>query len=121
MPQAGQFYTSGWLFQHPDPRQLPGPAEVKSFMCDLCAHSDADVIFDKMNFTVTGSDDVVKVALAHIYDNPAIAQIPCQIRVNIELGNEHKEFVSGKKNGKINKIMAQSKIVDISQTYVLSC
>ena len=28
--------------------------------------------------------------------------------VKIELANEHKEFVSGKKNGKINKIMGQS-------------
>ncbi|KAK6606246.1 KH domain-containing protein [Botrytis cinerea] len=33
-----------------------------------------------------------------------------QIRVKLELANEHKEFVSGKKNGKINKIMGQSNV-----------
>jgi hypothetical protein len=32
------------------------------------------------------------------------------MRVKIELANEHKEFVSGKKNGKINKIMGQSEL-----------
>ncbi|KAK4994304.1 hypothetical protein LTR60_008019, partial [Cryomyces antarcticus] len=32
------------------------------------------------------------------------------MRVKIELANEHKEFVSGKKNGKINKIMSQSNV-----------
>lgn len=30
------------------------------------------------------------------------------MRVKIELASEHKEFVSGKKNGKINKIMGSS-------------
>lgn len=61
-----------------------------------------------MSFTVTGSDDAVKSALAVIADIGFVAQSQCQIRVKIELANEHKEFVSGKKNGKINKIMGQS-------------
>ena len=39
---------------------------------------------------------------------PFVKRAPYQIRVKIELANEHKEFVSGKKNGKINKIMGQS-------------
>ncbi len=39
-----------------------------------------------------------------------VAQSQYQIRVKIELANEHKEFVSGKKNGKINKIMGQSNV-----------
>ena len=39
---------------------------------------------------------------------PFVKRISYQIRVKIELANEHKEFVSGKKNGKINKIMGQS-------------
>lgn len=39
---------------------------------------------------------------------PFVNRSPYQIRVKIELANEHKEFVSGKKNGKINKIMRTS-------------
>jgi hypothetical protein len=76
---------------------------------DICANSDADISFDKMTFTVTGSDDAVKDALRVLAQIKFVNQTQHQIRVKIELANEHKEFVSGKKNGKINKIMTQSK------------
>lgn len=66
------------------------------------------MIFDKLNFSITGSDDAVKQALVVISDLSFVASSGYQIRVKIELANEHKEFVSGKKNGKINKIMGQS-------------
>lgn len=76
---------------------------------DICANSDADISFDKMTFTVTGSDDAVKDALMVLSQIKFVNQTQHQIRVKIELANEHKEFVSGKKNGKINKIMTQSR------------
>jgi hypothetical protein len=66
-----------------------------------------------MSFTITGSDDAVKSALNVISEINLMTQVPYQIRVKIELANEHKEFVSGKKNGKINKIMGQSKSTSI--------
>ena len=79
-------------------------------LVDICANSDADLSFDKLNFTITGSDDAVKSALQVISDMKFVSQSQYQIRVKIELANEHKEFVSGKKNGKINKIMGQSNV-----------
>ena len=77
---------------------------------DICANSDAEVVFDKLNFTITGSDEAVKAALMVISKISFVANSQYQIRVKIELANEHKEFVSGKKNGKINKIMGQSSV-----------
>lgn len=94
--------------QQPDPRQLPNSADTQVMLGDICANSDADISFDKMSFNVTGSDDAVKSALTVISDLKFVTQPQYQIRVKIELANEHKEFVSGKKNGKINKIMGQS-------------
>ena len=41
---------------------------------------------------------------------PFVKKAQYEMRVKIELANEHKEFVSGKKNGKINKIMSQSNV-----------
>ena len=76
---------------------------------DICANSDADISFDKMTFTIYGSDDAVKQALIVLSQIKFVNSTQHQIRVKIELANEHKEFVSGKKNGKINKIMTQSK------------
>lgn len=109
MSLAGQFYSAGWFVQQPDPRLLPSSEETQKLLADICANSDSDVSFDKVTFTVTGSDDAVKSALTVIGEEKFVAQAQYQIRVKIELANEHKEFVSGKKNGKINKIMGQSK------------
>ncbi|KJZ79943.1 hypothetical protein HIM_00657 [Hirsutella minnesotensis 3608] len=110
MSLAGQFYGAGWYTQQSDQRQMLGAPEIRMMLSDICASSDADISFDKMNFTVTGSDDAVKSALTVISDLRFVTQTPYQIRVKIELANEHKEFVSGKKNGKINKIMGQSNV-----------
>ncbi|KAF4513541.1 hypothetical protein G6O67_000804 [Ophiocordyceps sinensis] len=110
MSLAGQFYGAGWYTQHSDQRQLPGAVDIRTMLGDICTNSDADLSFDKVNFSVTGSDDAVKSALTVISELRFVTQSPYQIRVKIELANEHKEFVSGKKNGKINKIMGQSNV-----------
>lgn len=75
---------------------------------DICANSDAEISFQRLSFTIDGSDDAVKAALHVISQIKFVTQTQYTIRVKIELANEHKEFVSGKKNGKINKIMGQS-------------
>ena len=90
--------------------RLPSPTDIQTMLADICANSDADVVFDKLTFNLTGSDDAVKAALMVISDIRFVTRSQYQIRVKIELANEHKEFVSGKKNGKINKIMGQSSV-----------
>ena len=109
-PKVGQFYTATWWITQPDSRPLPSLPETQKMLTDICAKSDADVAFDKLTFTVTGADDAVKNALNVISNIKLVTHSQYQIRVKIELGNEHKEFVSGKKNGKINKIMGQSSV-----------
>ena len=90
--------------------RLPSPTDIQTMLADICANSDSDVVFDKLTFNLTGSDDAVKAALMVISDIRFVTRSQYQIRVKIELANEHKEFVSGKKNGKINKIMGQSSV-----------
>ncbi|KAI6244878.1 Meiotically up-regulated protein [Erysiphe necator] len=107
---TGQFYSASWWIQHVDSSRLPSPADIRTMLSDICANSDADVSFDKLTFTITGSDDAVKAALMVISEIKFVTRAQYQIRVKIELANEHKEFVSGKKNGKINKIMGQSSV-----------
>ncbi|KAK3318372.1 hypothetical protein B0H66DRAFT_235181 [Apodospora peruviana] len=108
MSLVGQFYTATWSIYQPG-GQHPGPNDIKTMLCDICANSDADVSFDQ-SFTITGSDEAVKSALMVISKIKYVAGAQYSIRVKIELANEHKEFVSGKKNGKINKIMGQSNV-----------
>lgn len=99
----------------PDPSQsgvrCPSPADVRSMLSDICTNSEAEVSFDNLTFTINGSDDAVKSAMTVIHQIPFVTRSQYQMRVKIELANEHKEFVSGKKNGKINKIMGQSALL----------
>lgn len=104
-----QFYSASWWVQNQDVHQQPSPADIRSMLVNICANSNADVAFDKNTFNINGTDDAVKKALMVISQIKWATQSPHQIRVKIELANDHKEFVSGKKNGKINKIMSQSK------------
>lgn len=108
MALAGQFYSGYWAMAQSDARQTPNPVEIQSILGEICANSEADVSFQAWAFSLTGSDDAVKDALSVLSQIKLAVQFPYQIKVKIELANEHKEFVSGKKNGKINKIMGQS-------------
>ena len=87
----------------------PSPEQIRTMLSDICTNSGADVAFDKSTFTINGSDDAVKTAMMVIHQIPFVNRTQYQIRVKLEVANEYKEFVSGKKNGKINKIMGQSK------------
>ncbi|EJT77826.1 KH domain-containing protein, variant [Gaeumannomyces tritici R3-111a-1] len=110
MALVGQFYSGFWSITQPDGRQHPSNHDVRTMLGDICANSDADVSFQRLSFRITGSDDAVKAALMVLSQIKFAAQSQYQIKVKIELANEHKEFVSGKKNGKINKIMGQSSV-----------
>jgi hypothetical protein len=96
----------------PDPAQAnsrpPSSADIRAMLSDICTNSGAEISFEKFSFAINGSDDAVKAAMVVINQIPFVSRAQYQMRVKIELANEHKEFVSGKKNGKINKIMGQS-------------
>ena len=115
MALAGQFYSATWWIISPDASQAnsrpPSPADIRAMLSDICTNSGADLSFERFSFTINGSDDAVKTAMVVIHQIPFVNRAQYQMRVKIELANEHKEFVSGKKNGKINKIMGQSKAV----------
>ncbi|KAM5476015.1 hypothetical protein MauCBS54593_000698 [Microsporum audouinii] len=111
MNVAGQFYGATWWLMADNPQmRAPSPADVRTMLSDICANSGADVTFDKLTFHIHGSDDSVKAAMMVIHQIPFVKRSPHQMKVKIELANEHKEFVSGKKNGKINKIMSQRNV-----------
>lgn len=111
MALAGQFYSASWFITHPDPSQRPPtPSDVRAMLSDICINSGAEISFEKLNFHIYGSDDAVKAAMMVINNIPFVKKSQYNMSVKIELANEHKEFVSGKKNGKINKIMSHSSV-----------
>ena len=111
MGLAGQFYSASWWVTHPDPSQRqPAPSDIRAMLPDICINSGCEITFESLNFHINGSDDSVKAAMSIINTLPFVKKAQSTLRVKVELANEHKEFVSGKKNGKINKIMSQSNV-----------
>ncbi|KAF2861612.1 hypothetical protein K470DRAFT_230146 [Piedraia hortae CBS 480.64] len=111
MGLAGHFYSAAWWMTLLDAGQRqPTPADVRTMLPDICINSGAELVFEQLAFHVSGSDDAVKAALSIINTMPFLKKAQSSLRVKLELANEHKEFVSGKKNGKINKIMSQSNV-----------
>ncbi len=111
MGLAGQFYSASWWLTSPDSSQRqPTSSDIRAMLPDICINSGAEITFEKLNFHINGSDDAVKAAMAIINTLPFVKKAQSTLRVKVELANEHKEFVSGKKNGKINKIMSQSNV-----------
>ncbi|KAE9968947.1 hypothetical protein BLS_005302 [Venturia inaequalis] len=108
MALASQFYSATWLVQNQNDFSS-FQDELFEGLGDICISSGAEVIFENNTFYVYGSDDSVKLAMHVISDTP-FAKYQAALSVKVELANEHKEFVSGKKNGKINKIMSHSNV-----------
>ena len=108
---SGQFYSAQWFVTLSEASQrAPTSKDVKDMLADICISSGAEISFERLTFHIFGSDDSVKAALFIINTLPFVQKAQSHLRVKIELANEHKEFVSGKKNGKINKIMSQSSV-----------
>ena len=111
MSLAGQFYgASWWVTQLDHSQRQPAPSDIHAMLPDICINSGAEITFEKLNFHIHGSDDSVKAAMSIINQLPFVKKAQSTLRVKVELAVEHKEFVSGKKNGKINKIMSQSNV-----------
>lgn len=111
MGLAGQFYSASWWVTHPEPNtRQPTLSDIRVMLPDICINAGAEITFEKTNFHINGSDDAVKAAMSIINTLPFVKKAQSTLRVKVELANEHKEFVSGKKNGKINKIMSQSNV-----------
>lgn len=111
MAISGQFYRSQWIVTLSENSQrAPTSKDVKDMLADICISSGAEITFERLIFQIYGSDDSVKAALWIISSLPFVKKAQSHVTVKIELDNDHKEFVSGKKNGKINKIMSQSSV-----------
>ena len=109
--KSGDYYAATWEVHSPEGLNQFAPwNDVPDRLAEICISSGAAISFDRerMAFDVFGSAGAVKSALYIIGLFPSVQGAESVLHVKIELANEHKEFVSGKKNGKINKIMTQS-------------
>jgi hypothetical protein len=108
--QACSYYVASfWLLPVQFNPLLPPPSlnanQVALILQQISGATGAEVVFKTMCFEMHGIEQEVRAAVAMVLELDLIKSFHHEIRFQIELANEHKEFISGKKNGKMNKIM----------------
>jgi hypothetical protein len=102
-------------------------SQVTTLLKQISISTGAEVVFKSMCFEMHGLEHEVRAAVNMILELDII-KVGClayfrstflsislqafhhEIRFQIELSNDHREFISGKKNGKINKIMQTTNV-----------
>ncbi|KAL1715481.1 hypothetical protein EV715DRAFT_207370 [Schizophyllum commune] len=114
MQLACQYYVgSFWLLPVQFNALLPptlNASQVSSILKQISMATGAEVVFKGMCFEVHGLEFEVRQGISMIMELELVKAFHHEIRFQIELANEHREFISGKKNGKINKIMQSANV-----------
>ncbi|KAK0233391.1 cytoplasmic protein [Armillaria fumosa] len=115
MQLACNYYVgSFWLLPVQFNALLPptnlGANQVSALLKQISLTTGAEVVFKSMCFEMHGLEHEVRAAVGMVMELDLIKTFQHEIRFQIELSNEHREFISGKKNGKINKIMQTTNV-----------
>lgn len=110
MALACQFYVASfWLlpvsFDVLMPQATLNPPQMQPVLKRISHATGAEVVFKSNCFEMHGLEKEVRDAVVQVLELDVIKSFHHEIRFQIELANEHREFISGKKNGKVNKIM----------------
>ena len=110
-----QFYVASvWLlpvsFDVFMPPPTINPSQVPSILRHIAVTSGAEAVFKSNCFEIHGLESEVRAAVQLVLELEIVKSFHHEIRFQIELSNEHREFISGKKNGKLNKIMKSANV-----------
>jgi len=115
MQMACQFYVASfWLlpasFDVFMPPPTINPAQVPAILEHISITSGAEAVFKSSCFELHGLESEVRTAVQLVLELDLVKAFHHEIRFQIELANEHREFISGKKNGKLNKVMKTANV-----------
>ncbi|KAJ7655057.1 cytoplasmic protein [Mycena polygramma] len=107
---VGSFWLLPIQFNALLPPATLNASQVTTLLKQISIASGAEVVFKSMCFEMHGLEQEVRSAVNLVMELEMIQAFHHEIRFQIELANEHREFISGKKNGKINKIMQTTNV-----------
>lgn len=114
MSLACQFYIASlWLLPPAAYNAMVAPdstlnsAQLTPVLKKVANESGAEVVFKGNCFEIHGLETEVKNAVETILDLEVVKQFTFEVRFQIELATSEREFLQGRKCGKINKIMKQ--------------
>lgn len=105
------YSTSYWLLpmNFMPPNLLP--SQIIPVLESICRETACESNFKNNCFEFHGLEADMRRAVTLIGEKDIVRPFGHEIHFQIELANEHRDFISGKKNGKINKIMQLSNVV----------
>ncbi|ORX96726.1 hypothetical protein K493DRAFT_300761 [Basidiobolus meristosporus CBS 931.73] len=106
---------SGWLWLENNipssqPIQLPAQHQLNELIFNICKASRAEIKYQNYCFEISGQPGPLRDALRSLEREFAFKLFQKECKAQIELATEHREFISGKKNGKVNKIMKSTNV-----------
>ncbi|KAJ7630704.1 hypothetical protein FB45DRAFT_1003704 [Roridomyces roridus] len=107
---VGSFWLLPMQFNALLPPATLNASQMTNLLKQIAVTSGAEVVFKSMCFEMHGLEPEVRTAVGRVMELEMIQAFHHEIRFQIELANEHREFISGKKNGKINKIMQTTNV-----------
>ncbi|KAF8945345.1 hypothetical protein BGZ47_002841 [Haplosporangium gracile] len=84
---------------------LQSPAALAGICKVVSQSSGAEIEYRANGFQMCGSEVQARKAMMCLTRAEIVKALPSEFKFSVELANEHREFISGKKNGKINRIM----------------
>ncbi|KAG0337866.1 hypothetical protein BG004_007459 [Podila humilis] len=94
---------------HESLTQSPGSPSALSPVANIAKLasqvSGAEIELRNSSFFIFGNEIQTRIAVQFLTDVDFVKSAPYEVKFSVELANEHREFISGKKNGKINRIM----------------
>ena len=90
-----------------DLRKYPDTSNIKTFY-RIALETGADIVQYKTSIEIWGHRSSINQAYVQIMQQPWIKKSLKSTKFQIELAEAHRDFLNGKKNGKLNKIMNAS-------------
>ncbi|KAK3838452.1 MAG: hypothetical protein JOS17DRAFT_730111 [Linnemannia elongata] len=84
---------------------LQSPVALAGICKVVSQSSGAEIEYRANGFQMCGSEVQARKAMMCLTRAEIVKTLPSEFKFSVELANEHREFISGKKNGKINRIM----------------
>ncbi|KAG0243276.1 hypothetical protein BGW41_002461 [Actinomortierella wolfii] len=113
MQLASQFHSGSITMLAPIPESMVtaplNPPNALSPVATVASAvsqaSGAEVEFRNNGFFIFGNEIQCRMAVQFLADIDFVKTLHYEVKFSVELSNEQREFISGKKNGKINRIM----------------
>jgi len=83
---------------------VPMPEGLQTQLLAICSRSGAEIVVRGNFVEIFGLESHVKMAFDGISKLTSVRPFIKDNRFQLELAGEHREFINGKKNGKVNKI-----------------